>query len=110
MAAQPVGMRKSSRTCTTKEFYGKTSFTLRLDAMSIAKRGSMDLHQADCHLEYARLYLAQNEEEHDIKIKQENREKAQEHWTTAKEMIERMGYHRRDKDVQEIEAQLAQAS
>ncbi len=28
------------------------------EAMAIAERGGMGLHQADCHLEYARLYLA----------------------------------------------------
>jgi tetratricopeptide (TPR) repeat protein len=65
------------------------------EASRLALRGSMGLHKADCHLEYARLYLAQNEQE-----------KARGRWATAKGMIERMGYHRRDKDVKEIEAQL----
>jgi tetratricopeptide (TPR) repeat protein len=80
------------------------------ETMRIATRGSMGLHEADCHLEYARLYLALSERQNEPKIKQEQREKAREHWTKANEMIERMGYHRRDKDVQEIEAELAQAS
>jgi hypothetical protein len=35
-----------------------------------------------------------------------NRHKAREHWTTAKEMIERMGYHRCDNEVNELEQQL----
>jgi tetratricopeptide (TPR) repeat protein len=61
------------------------------EVMSIAKRGSMGLHEADCHLEYARLYLARGE-----------KEKARESWEKAREMIERMGYHRRDGDVKEI--------
>jgi tetratricopeptide (TPR) repeat protein len=65
------------------------------EAMRIATRGSMGLHEADCHLEYARLYLAQGE-----------KEQARASWAQAREMIERMGYHRRDKDVQEIEEQL----
>ena len=34
------------------------------------------------------------------------KEKAQEHWATAKDMIEKMGYHRRDKEVEELEGQL----
>jgi len=68
------------------------------EAMSIATRGSMGLHQADCHLEYARLYLAQDE-----------RIRAREHWLKAREMIERMGYHLRDRDVEEIEQQLKEA-
>ncbi len=65
------------------------------EAKEIAKRGSMGLIQAECHLEYARLYLAQG--------KKENAETNSE---MAKEMIEQMGYHRRDKDVKEIEDQL----
>jgi tetratricopeptide (TPR) repeat protein len=67
-------------------------------AMSIATRGSMGLYQADCHLEYARLYLAQSE-----------KEKARDHLVTAKEMIERMGYHLRDEDVRELEQMLGEA-
>jgi tetratricopeptide (TPR) repeat protein len=68
------------------------------EAMGIAQRGSMGLHEADCHLGYARLYLARGEGE-----------KARESWETARGMIERMGYHRRDKDVREIEEQLKAA-
>lgn len=64
--------------------------------LRIAARSGMGLYLADYHLESARLQLAQG-----------NREKAREHWTTAKEMIERMGYHRRDKEVKEIEEQLS---
>ncbi len=65
------------------------------EAQRIAERGSMGLHLADCHLERARLRLAQGD-----------RDNAREHWEKAKAMIERMGYHRRDKDVAEIEEQL----
>jgi exonuclease VII small subunit len=65
------------------------------EAMAIAKRGGMGLHQADCHLEYARLYLARGE-----------REKARESFSIAKEMIKGMEYHRRDTEVQDLENQL----
>ena len=65
------------------------------EAMTIAERGEMGLHQADCHLEYARLYLAIEE-----------KEKTREHLATAKEMIQKMGYHRRDGEVEELEAML----
>jgi tetratricopeptide (TPR) repeat protein len=65
------------------------------EALRIATRGEMALHLADCHLESARLQLAQG-----------NRDKAREHWETAKAMIERMGYHRRDKEVDEIAQKL----
>jgi tetratricopeptide (TPR) repeat protein len=65
------------------------------EALSIATRGGMRLHQADCHLEYARLHLACGE-----------REKARQSLAQAKEMIEDMGYHRRDGEVAELEGML----
>jgi tetratricopeptide (TPR) repeat protein len=68
------------------------------EAMSIATRGGMRLHQADCHLEFARLLSAQDD-----------KPKAREHLLKAREMIERMGYHRRDEAVREIEAWLEEA-
>ena len=65
------------------------------EAFTIATRGGMGLHIADCHLGYARLYVAKDE-----------KSKAREHWQIAKDSIEKMGYHRRDKEVQELEEQL----
>ncbi|MDH4136579.1 MAG: hypothetical protein OEW09_07690, partial [Anaerolineae bacterium] len=65
------------------------------EALSIATRGGMRLHEADCHLEYARLHLACGEQE-----------KAQESLAKAKEMIEDMGYHRRDGEMAELEEML----
>ncbi len=65
------------------------------EAMSIAERGGMGLHQADAHLEYARLYLAMGEAA-----------EAREHLASAKEMVGRMGYHRRDGEVAELEERL----
>ncbi len=67
--------------------------------MIIVTRGGMRLHEADCHLEYARLHLARGE-------KDESRES----WAKAKEMIEEMGYHRRDPEIHLIKAQLFLAS
>ena len=67
------------------------------EAMTIAERGEMGLHRADCHMEYARLYMAMGD-----------KGKARENLDTAREMIQNMGYHRRDKDVQEIEEQLGE--
>lgn len=64
-------------------------------ATIIATRGGMRLHEADCHLEYARLHLAMGE-----------KDKARESWAKAKKMIEEMGYHRRDPEIYLIEAQL----
>ena len=65
------------------------------EAMTIATRGGMGLHEADCHLGYARLYLAMD-----------NKEKARENLGIAKEMIDEMGYHRRDGEVAALEKQL----
>jgi tetratricopeptide (TPR) repeat protein len=65
------------------------------EALAIAERGGMGLHQADGHLEYARLYLAMDEEP-----------EARNHFATAKEMVGRMGYRRRDDEVVELEARL----
>ena len=69
------------------------------EALAIAERGEMGLHQADSHLEYARLHLATDE-----------RDKARESLATAKKMIGDMGYHRRDGEVEELERELAQAA
>ena len=66
------------------------------EAMTIAERGGMGLYQVDCHLEYARLYLAMGKKEED----------ARRNLDAAKEMIGEMGYHRRDTDVKEIEEKL----
>lgn len=65
------------------------------ETFTIATRSGMGLYLADCHLEYARLNLAKGD-----------KSKAREHWQIAKEGIEKMGYHRRDKEVQELEEQL----
>ena len=56
----------------------------------------MNLYLADYHLESSRVWIAQNDTG-----------KAREYLATAKEMINRMGYHRRDKEVEQLEAQLA---
>ena len=63
--------------------------------MAIAERGQMGLHRADAHLGYARLSLAMGDEP-----------EARERLATAKEMIGRMGYHRRDGEVVELEERL----
>jgi tetratricopeptide (TPR) repeat protein len=65
------------------------------EAMTIAERGEMGLHQADCHLEYARLYLAMKD-----------RDRTREHLAIARKMIGQMGYHRRDHEVKELGAKL----
>jgi tetratricopeptide (TPR) repeat protein len=66
------------------------------EAFTVATRSRMGLHLADCHLEYARLNLAKGE-----------KDEAQKNAKIAKEMIRKMGYHRRDKEVRELEEQLS---
>ncbi len=67
------------------------------EAQRIAERGEMGLHLCDCHLEWARLWLAQGDPT-----------LAREHWATAKAMVERMGYHRRDREVEGIARELGE--
>jgi tetratricopeptide (TPR) repeat protein/CO dehydrogenase nickel-insertion accessory protein CooC1 len=69
------------------------------EALSIATRGGMRLFEADCHLEYARLHLACGE-----------KEKARQSLAQAKDMIQEMGYHRRDGEVAELEEIMNQDS
>jgi hypothetical protein len=72
------------------------------EAFSIAARGGMGLYLADCHLEYTRWHVEM--------FKRSNVQtdilEARKHLATAKEMIAKMGYHRRDKEVEELEKML----
>jgi WD40 repeat protein/DNA-binding winged helix-turn-helix (wHTH) protein len=61
------------------------------EAMSIARRGNMGPYEADCNLEYARLYLAMGE-----------MEEARASWERASELIGRMGYHLWDDEIEVI--------
>jgi len=66
----------------------------------------MGLHLVDCYLEYARLALARAR---GTDVPSERLyDDAREHLPITKQMTEKMGYHRRDKDVQELERQLSQ--
>jgi hypothetical protein len=56
----------------------------------------MALYQAEDHLEYARLHLAQGDIDH-----------ARQHLTSSKQLITAMGYHRRDQEVLDLESQLS---
>lgn len=65
------------------------------EAREIAERGEMRLFLADYHLEAARLSLAEGK-----------KDQAREHFTTAKQMVEEMGYGRRKPEVDDLEKQL----
>ena len=89
------------------------------EAFTIATRGGMGLHLADCHLEFARLNVARFKSLKVEKLEGSNvetfqpanvptdyLEEARKHLVTAKEMINKMGYHRRDKEVEELEKEI----
>jgi nucleoside phosphorylase/tetratricopeptide (TPR) repeat protein len=102
------------------------------EAFTIATRGGMRLFEADCHLEYARLYFSiaslrgsaateaipgQHDEiasQTTLAISQgryavtpvELKTQAREHLAKAKVLIEQTGYHRRDGEVKELEAMI----
>ena len=69
------------------------------EAQSIAIRGGMRLHEADTQLGFARLHIARGD--HDA---------ARASHAAAKALVERTGYHRRDRDLAEIEEALARAA
>jgi hypothetical protein len=66
------------------------------EAMEIATHGEMRLYEADCYLEYTRLYLTCRESS--------KKDKAHQSLATAKRMVEQMGYNRRKAEVTELEA------
>ena len=65
------------------------------EAAKIARRGEMRLYQTDCHLEWTRLHLARNEPD-----------AARDRLDKARTLVNETGYHRRDRDLAEIEQQL----
>jgi len=68
------------------------------EALEIAKRGSMRLHECDAHLEHARLYRDQ-----------EDLAAARQHVARARELVEETGYERRRREVEWLERTLGQA-
>lgn len=65
------------------------------EAYDIAENGEMRLHLTDYHLESARLKIAIGESE-----------AAKEHYEEAKKLIAETGYHRRDKELEELRVAL----
>jgi tetratricopeptide (TPR) repeat protein len=90
----PLGLLARAELYRVQAEFDKAQHDIE-EAITIAERGEMGLHLADCHLEYARLYLAM-----------EDADMAREHLVIAIKMIEQMGYHRRDHEVKELEAKL----
>lgn len=65
------------------------------EAKEIVELGSMSLFEADYHLEAGRLCLEEGK-----------RDEGQSHMKTAKIMIKKMGYHRRNREVEELESKI----
>ena len=65
------------------------------EAREIAERGGMKLYLADYHLEACRVCLDERK-----------KEEAREHLDNARKLIEETGYHRRDREVGEMEERL----
>ncbi len=76
------------------------------EAFGVASRGGMGLYAADCHLEYARLAVAQADRRPTTGDRRSWIEQVRKHLDIARDKISAMGYHRRDKDVEEIESVL----
>jgi tetratricopeptide (TPR) repeat protein len=90
----PRGLLARAKVRRAMKEYEKAQADLD-EAYSIVTRGGMRLFEADCHLEYARLYLAKGD-----------KEQAREHWEKAREMVTETGYHRRDREVEALEDEL----
>ena len=67
------------------------------EAFEIADRSEMKLYITDYHLESCRLCLAENKPD-----------RAKEHLAAAKKLIAQTGYHRRDKDAEELAGALSE--
>ena len=65
------------------------------EALTIATRCGMRLHEADAHLEYARLHLAEG-----------GSAAAREHLAKAKAIVAETGYRRRAPEVAELQERL----
>ncbi len=69
------------------------------EALEIAERGSMRLHEADAHLEWARLLLSEGKVE-----------EARGHVAVARRIVDETGYGRRQPEIAELEERLAVGS
>ncbi|HSS77041.1 MAG TPA: TIR domain-containing protein [Thermoanaerobaculia bacterium] len=65
------------------------------EALEIAERGSMHLHECDAHLEWARL-----------RLRQEDTDAARRHVVVARKIVAETGYRRREREVGWLERRL----
>ncbi len=74
------------------------------ETREIAERGNMNRFMADYHLEAARVCV--EERNGHWSLVNGHWEKTRKHFEMAKQMINKMGYHRRDKELQELEKKI----
>ena len=90
----PLGLLARAELYRVTKVFDKAQKDLT-ETMTIATRGGMRLHEADCHLEQARLHIAMG-----------NKDESRESYEIARDMVNEMGYHRRDKEVADLDQQL----
>jgi tetratricopeptide (TPR) repeat protein len=80
------------------------------EALEIAERDGTNLFLADYHLEAGRLAVGEAKAEVKEKAKEKTKKikTAREHLQTAADMVEKMGYGRRTREVEELRATLAE--
>src|SRR5262245_34726802 len=76
------------------------------EALDIAQSSTMDFYQADAYLEQAALHLAASR----FAPRQDHIHQAAASLEAAKQLMHRMGYYRRHRQVTELDAMLQQAA
>lgn len=76
------------------------------EVFDIAEGSGMRLHLTDYHLETARLLVAEEEAKLPENDEQDRKKLLQQHVIKAEKLINETGYHRRDKELAELQAQV----
>ena len=109
----PDGLIARAELCRHTNEWDKAKTELD-EAWAIATRdpqGQMRLHMTDCHLEYARLAIDKAQSEGaNGHIEQACVEEARGHVESARVLIEKTGYHRRDDELAELQQRLRACS
>jgi len=101
----PRGLLTRAELCRAKKEFPKAQRDLD-EVYAIASRSGMRLYLTDYHLESARLCLAMEKTPGTTTTPGNLRSIAREHLNAAKNLINATGYHRRDKEVQDLEQEL----
>jgi hypothetical protein len=88
----PRGLLIQAELCRVTQQFESARSNIE-EALVLAKRGGMQLCLTDCYLAYSRLHLALGE-----------KVKSRQTLDVAKDIIQKTGYHRRDREVAELEA------